>query len=158
MDMFVQMSTIGDPMFSLTTEYALRAAVWLAEKQGLPQTTQQIASATNVPVNYLSKVLQSLGKAGLVHALRGKHGGFELAKAPSSTSVLEIINVVEPIPRIRACPLGLKTHSQSLCPLHKRLDQAMQIFEESFASATLADLLTRTSQPSLCNFAATKGT
>ena len=75
-------------MFSLTTEYALRAAVWLAEKQGLPQTTQQIASATCVPVNYLSKVLQSLGKAGLVRALRGKHGGFELAKSPSSTSVL----------------------------------------------------------------------
>lgn len=144
-------------MFSLTTEYALRAAVWLAEKQGLPQTTQQIASATCVPLNYLSKVLQSLGKAGLVRALRGKHGGFELAKPPSSTSVLEIINVVEPIQRIRTCPLGLKQHSQSLCPLHKRLDHAMEIFEESFASATLADMLTPYSQPSLCGSISTKG-
>jgi Rrf2 family transcriptional regulator, nitric oxide-sensitive transcriptional repressor len=144
-------------MFSLTTEYALRATVWLAEKQGLPQTTQQIASATCVPLNYLSKVLQSLGKAGLVRALRGKHGGFELAKSPSSTSVLEIINVVEPIQRIRTCPLGLKQHSQSLCPLHKRLDHAMEIFEESFASATLADLLTPYSQPSLCGSISTKG-
>jgi Rrf2 family nitric oxide-sensitive transcriptional repressor len=144
-------------MFSLTTEYALRAAVWLAEKQGLPQTTQQIASATCVPVNYLSKVLQSLGKAGIVHALRGKHGGFELAKAPSSTSVLEIINVVEPIQRIRSCPLALKNHTQTLCPLHKRLDQALQILEESFARATLADLLTPYSQPSLCDSIATKG-
>jgi Rrf2 family protein len=144
-------------MFSLTTEYALRAAVWLAEKQGLPQTTQQIASATCVPLNYLSKVLQSLGRAGLVRALRGKHGGFELAKSPSSTSVLEIINVVEPIQRIRTCPLGLKQHSQSLCPLHKRLDHALGIFEESFASATLADLLTPYSQPSLCGSISTKG-
>ena len=144
-------------MFSLTTEYALRATVWLAENQGLPQTTRQIASATCVPVNYLSKVLQALGKAGLVRALRGKHGGFELAKAPSSTSVLEIINVVEPIHRIRACPLGLKTHSLSLCPLHKRLDQAMAIFEQSFAGATLADLLTPFSQPSLCIAPASKG-
>jgi len=145
-------------MFSLTTEYALRATVWLAENQGLPQTTQQIASATCVPVNYLSKVLQSLGKAGLVRALRGKHGGFELAKSPSSTSVLEIINVVEPIQRIRTCPLGLKQHSQSLCPLHTRLDYAMEIIEESFASATLADLLTPYSQPSLCGSISTKGT
>lgn len=144
-------------MFSLTTEYALRAAVWLAEKQGLPQTTQQIASATCVPANYLSKVLQSLGKAGLVRALRGKHGGFELAKSPSSTSVLEIINVMEPIQRIRTCPLGLKQHSESLCPLHKRLDHAMQIYEESFASATLADMLTPYSQPSLCGSISTKG-
>jgi len=144
-------------MFSLTTEYALRATVWLAEKQGLPQTTQQIASATCVPLNYLSKVLQSLGKAGLVRALRGKHGGFELAKSPSSTSVLEIINVVEPIQRIRTCPLGLKQHSQSLCPLHKRLDHAMEILEESFANATLADLLTPYSQPSLCVSISTKG-
>jgi Rrf2 family protein len=144
-------------MFSLTTEYALRAAVWLAEKQGLPQTTRQIASATCVPVNYLSKVLQSLGKAGLVRALRGKHGGFELAKASSSTSVLEIINVVEPIQRIRTCPLRLKQHSQSLCPLHNRLDHALEILEESFASATLADLLTPNSQPSLCGSISTKG-
>jgi Rrf2 family protein len=98
-------------MFTLTTKYALRAAVWLAEKQGLPQTTRQIASATCVPVNYLSKVLRSLGKAGLVRALRGKHGGFELAKAPSSTSVLEIINVVEPIQRIPS--FGIENHSQS---------------------------------------------
>lgn len=144
-------------MFSLTTEYALRAAVWLAEKQGLPQTTQQIASATRVPVNYLSKVLQSLGRAGLVRALRGKHGGFELAKAPSSTSVLEIINVVEPIQRIRVCPLGLKNHDESLCPLHKRLDHAMEIFEETFSNATLADLLTPYPAPSLCDSIATKG-
>ena len=144
-------------MFSLTTEYALRAAVCLAEKQCLPQTTQQIASATCVPLNYLSKVLQSLGKAGLVRALRGKHGGFELAKSPSSTSVLEIINVVEPIQRIRTCPLGLKQHSQSLCPLHKRLDHAMEIIEESFASATLADLLIPYSQPSLCGLISRKG-
>ncbi|MFN8009514.1 MAG: Rrf2 family transcriptional regulator [Terriglobia bacterium] len=137
-------------MFSLTTEYALRAVVWLAEKKGLPQTTRQIATATCVPNNYLSKVLQSLGKAGLVRALRGKHGGFELAKSPASMSVLEIINVVEPIPRIRSCPLGLKIHSQSLCPLHRRLDHAMKSIEESFASSTVADLLAPLSQASLC--------
>jgi Rrf2 family protein len=128
-------------MLSQTTEYALRAAVWLAQNHGTSQTTRQIAAGTKVPVGYLSKVLQVLGRAGLVRALRGKRGGFELAKPPAGMKVLEIVDVVDPIQRIRACPLGLESHSRNLCPLHTRIDQALASIEASFDSTSLADLL-----------------
>ena len=58
-------------MISQTAEYALRSVVFLGSQVGQPVTTQRIAVATQVPVGYLSKVLQGLGKAGLVDAQRG---------------------------------------------------------------------------------------
>jgi Rrf2 family protein len=139
-------------MLSQTTEYALRAVVWLAQNHGASQTTQQIAAATKVPVGYLSKVLQMLGKAGLVRALRGKRGGFELSKPPGDMKVLEIVRVVDPIQRIRVCPLGLASHSRQLCPLHSRIDQALASIEASFGSTSLADLLAPRPRGSLCKF------
>ena len=124
--------------------------VWLAQNEGDPQTTQQIAAATQVPAGYLSKVLQSLGRGGLVRASRGLHGGFDLARPAADTSILDVINVVDPIKRIPACPLSLKAHRLALCPLHKRLDDAMATLEATFASASLADMLVTTGSRPLC--------
>ena len=124
--------------------------VWLAQNEGDPQTTQQIAAATQVPAGYLSKVLQSLGRGGLVRASRGLHGGFDLARPAADTSILDVINVVDPIKRIPACPLSLKAHRLALCPLHKRLDDAMAAIEVTFASASLAGLLVTTGSRPLC--------
>ena len=49
-------------MFSQTAEYALRAVVSLADSDGRPLTTQQLAETTQVPLDYLSKVMQALGR------------------------------------------------------------------------------------------------
>ena len=138
-------------MFSQTTEYALRAMVWLAENEGEPQTTQQIAAATQAPAGYLSKVLQSLGRSGLVRASRGLHGGFELSRPATRTTIIDIVNVVDPLKRILTCPLSLKSHSKRMCPLHKRLDDAMAVIEDSFARTSLADLLVPGDSRPLCD-------
>ena len=58
-------------MFSRTTEYALRAVVYLAAQDGAARTIGQIAEATRVPSDYLSKVMQNLRRAGLVQSQRG---------------------------------------------------------------------------------------
>lgn len=128
-------------LFSQSTEYALRAAVWLAENEGRPQTTQQIAEATHVPAPYLSKVLQSLGRARLVHGSRGVGGGFELTRNPAAVTILDIVNAVDPIQRIKTCPLDLASHRAKLCPLHRKLDDAIATIEATFCSTTLADVL-----------------
>ena len=128
-------------MFSRTTEYALRATVWLAQRHPEPQTTQEIAEVGQIPVGYLSKVMQALGRAGLVQASRGLHGGFTLLKGPDRMTVLEVINAVDPIRRIQECPLKLAAHGLFLCPLHKRLDEALAMIEGAFGKTTLAELI-----------------
>src|SRR5437773_2003871 len=109
-------------MFSQTVEYALRAVVHLASQSPACQTTDQIAERTLVPKPYLSKVLQGLSRAGIVHSQRGVGGGMTLTKTPDELTILEVVNAVEPIQRIRHCPLGLDAHGTNLCPLHRRLD------------------------------------
>jgi Rrf2 family nitric oxide-sensitive transcriptional repressor len=128
-------------MFSQTTEYALRAIVWLAAHGSEPQTTHQIAAATHVPSGYLSKVLQSLGRAGLVHSQRGLYGGFALVRDAATIRVIDVVTAVDPIRRIHSCPLELKTHGTELSAMHRRLDDAMAHIEHAFSESTVADLL-----------------
>lgn len=140
-------------MLSQTIEYALRAVVFLASRLDTAQTNEQISIATKVPAAYLSKVLQALGRGGLVRGQRGVGGGFVLARDPATLTILEVVNAVEPLQRIRTCPLGLKAHGVRLCPLHSRLDGALAQVEQAFASTTLAEVLAEpsTSVP-LCDF------
>ena len=128
-------------MFSQTAEYALRAVVVLANDPEKPWTAQEIAAQSMVPQDYLMKVLQALAREGLVTAQRGRGGGFLLRRAPGDITVLEVINAVDPLRRIKYCPLGLKSHSTTLCPLHRKLDDAIRSVEEAFASTTMQDLL-----------------
>lgn len=128
-------------MFSQTVEYALRAAVHLASKAPNPQTTAEIAEATQVPMAYLSKVLQGLRAKKIVHLQRGAGGGVSLAHESSQLTILDIVNSVEPIQRIKTCPLELRSHGKRLCSLHSRMDESLKSMESAFAATTLAELL-----------------
>lgn len=128
-------------MISQTSEYALRAVVWLAGQQGKPQTARQIAGPTQVPVGYLSKVMQSLVNAGLATSQRGLGGGFQLARDPAKISILEVINAVDPIQRIVRCPLNLPEHRVRLCRLHHQIDEAIAAVEAAFAKCMVNELV-----------------
>ena len=134
-------------MFSHTAEYALRAMVWLAHHPDCPQTTSQVAEATRVPAGYLAKVMQALARGGLVHAQRGMHGGFTLARPSNDITLLDVVNLVDPISRITQCPLGIPAHDHCLCPLHRQLDDTLALIEQRFARLTLSDLLRDQQQP-----------
>lgn len=144
-------------MLSQTVEYALRAMVYLADQSPEARTTEQISRATRVPQAYLSKVMQNIARAGLVKSQRGIRGGFSLVKDPSDLTILEVVNAVEPIQRIRECPLGLAAHGVHLCPLHKRLDDALALVEKAFGNSTLAEVVNEPSDSvPLCEFPSSK--
>jgi Rrf2 family transcriptional regulator, nitric oxide-sensitive transcriptional repressor len=138
MDMNIQK---GGRVFSQTAEYALRAVVHLADQRPSARTTFQIAEATKVPPAYLSKVLQALKRAGVVHSQRGVGGGIMLARSPSELTILDVVNAVDPLQRIHQCPLGLPSHGVHLCALHRRMDQALAMVEDAFRATTLAEVL-----------------
>ena len=139
-------------MFSQTVEYALRAIVHLAKQPAVLQTTAQIAKATQVPAPYLSKVLQTLTREGLVTVKRGVSGGFLLGKTADQLTIYEVVQCVDPIQRIHTCPLELSSHRKRLCSLHKKMDSAVEGIEDVFRSTTLSDLM-NSPNPSvpLCN-------
>lgn len=134
-------------MLSQTVEYALRAVVTLASVDGKPMVTANLAKITDVPMGYLYKVLQQLGRKDLVQSQRGSKGGFTLRKRPADITLLEIINAVDPFKRIHRCPMDQIQVVDVLCPLHHRIDEAMGALETAFRETTVEELLCDAERP-----------
>lgn len=127
-------------MLSKTAEYALRAVACLAGDAGRAVSADLLCQQTKVPRRYLHKVLQDLVRAELVHSRSGPGGGYTLARAAGEITILDVVNAVAPLERIRHCPLGLPSHT-SLCPLHQELDKAYAATEEAFSRVTIEQIL-----------------
>jgi Rrf2 family protein len=129
-------------MISQTSEYALRAVIFLAARpERNAAASQEISEAIIVPVGFLQKILRMLSRHGILTAHRGKGGGFALAKVPSAISVLDVLKASDTqIQRIERCPLGIQGHTR-LCSLHRLLDAEMSRVESTFATTSIGDLL-----------------
>lgn len=132
-------------LVSDTVEYGLRSILWLMQHPEQSQTTRRIAEGTRIPADYQPKVLQLLAKAGIVRGQRGIGGGFHLEPGHEQLTVLDVINAVDPLQRIHACPLNLEEHAECLCPLHSGLNAAVEQVESTFGRTRIADLLTNES-------------
>lgn len=130
-------------MLSKTAEYALRAIACMGSQVGKPVPADHLAEQTKVPRRYLTRVLQDLGAAGLVRSRPGPGGGYELCVPTDTLTILDVVNTVAPVERIRKCPLGLKSHTD-LCPLHAELDRVYAATEEAFRGVTIDDLVNST--------------
>ncbi len=134
---------LGPVMLSQTAEYALRAAMWLAEHPDrLPARVGDLATALDVPQNYLSKTLHQLARAGVLQSTRGKHGGFRLARRPGAIPLIDIVRPFERLDDTRTCLLGRAVCSDaSPCQAHDRWKQVKEITSAFFRNTTLADLV-----------------
>ena len=132
-------------MLPKTAEYALRTVACLAQDSSQSASADHLSEQTKVPRRYLHKVLQSLTKAQLVQSRSGPGGGYTLARPMDEITILDVVNAVAPMERIRHCPLGLPTHT-SLCPLHAELDRSYAATEAAFARVTIGELLRSTSK------------
>lgn len=137
-------------MLSTTAEYALRIMVALAHSSHSPTTSERIAQTASLPTDYSVKVLQMVARAGLVRAQRGRGGGFQLSCDPAKTTLLDVVNAIDPIERITSCPVGSTGEQRSLCSLHRRLDEVIGGLRDDLAATTLAAILAMKPGPALC--------
>ena len=133
-------------LFSEAAEYGLRTAIWLADHPGQLWTIREIAAGTRSKPGYLIRVIQMLARAGIVLSQRGVGGGVSLNVDPELLTVLDVINAVDPMARIKTCPLGLKSHGTNLCSMHRCVDQAMGMIEAEFRKVTILALLSDATQ------------
>jgi Rrf2 family protein len=82
-------------MLSQKTRYAIRAMQHLADRFGEgPVQLAEIASAQNIPANFLTTILSELGRFGIVASQRGKDGGYWLALPPVDITYGDLIRVM----------------------------------------------------------------
>jgi Rrf2 family protein len=91
---------------SAKADYAVRAMVELAatvEEKSIK--AERIATAQDIPLNFLENILGELRHAGLVRSHRGAEGGFRLARDPHKISVADVIRAVDgPLASVRGAP------------------------------------------------------
>ncbi len=88
---------------SAKADYAVRAAIELAAAaDDKPVPAERIATAQEIPLNFLENILGELRTAGIVRSQRGAEGGFRLAKGADQLTIADIIRAVEgPLATVR---------------------------------------------------------
>jgi Rrf2 family protein len=123
-------------------DYAIRVMVHLA---GLPPETRasraELAEAAECPEQFLSKVLQSLTRAGLVLSHRGNTGGFELPAIHRAASLLEVVEAIEGPIRLNICLNSERSCArQEWCPAHDVWVGAQAAVAGVLRAASIGDL------------------
>jgi Rrf2 family protein len=133
----------GRMILNQTAEYALRAVLAIARApDGQPVGAARVAAELGIPANYLSKTLHQLARAGILESIRGKLGGFRLARPGNRISLLDIVSEFDDIRGKRACLLGRTTCSDvQPCIAHHRWKAVADRQAAFFRETTVADLL-----------------
>ncbi len=87
---------------SAKADYAIRAAVELAAAGDGPVKGERLASAQQIPANFLENILGDLRNAGIIASRRGADGGYWLARPADEVSLAEVIRAVDgPLANVR---------------------------------------------------------
>ncbi|MGE0485665.1 MAG: Rrf2 family transcriptional regulator [Gammaproteobacteria bacterium] len=125
------------------TDYSLRVLMYLAAEPGRRATIDEIAGAFDISRNHLMKVVQCLGKAGVLNNLRGRGGGLELARAPDGINIGAVVRATEGVARPAEC-FEREANTCCIvpgCRLRGVLAEAVAAFEAVLERYSLADLV-----------------
>lgn len=131
-------------MFSKTTEYALRATIYIAqksnEKRKLPIT--EISKAIGSPPSFTAKILQALAKNDkIVSSVRGPGGGFFLSAKADKLPVMAVLEAMNEDTTLTDCVLGLEScTSKKPCPLHEQYQEIRHELVSMFNQKSIGEI------------------
>jgi FeS assembly SUF system regulator len=106
-------------------------------------TANDLASSTRVPAPTVSKILQRLLHADLLDSVRGAHGGYRLARSPSSISVRDIIHCLEGHIALTECNLEEgECEQQAFCTTSGNWKRINAAIHHALEDISLADMAT----------------
>ena len=130
-------------MFSKSTEYSIRAIIFLA-LHGSPEKligTTDIASELDFPEAFLAKVLQNLVRKNLIDSIKGPGGGFFLKETTSNYSILDIVEILEGLDSLHKCGLGLHgCNDGNPCPIHDDYQHVRHNIREALSTKTINEI------------------
>ncbi|KOR89054.1 RrF2 family transcriptional regulator [Paenibacillus solani] len=82
--------------FSKSTGYALHALIHLARaERGQNVGIKELSGLLGVSESYLSKIMSKLRQDGILKAVTGVNGGYELARSADQITFLDIVEIIE---------------------------------------------------------------
>lgn len=125
---------------SPAAELAVRGVLVLAERHGNgPTTLSSVCSSDSLPKQYLTKIFSSLAKADIVIPIRGKNGGYVLARAPKDITLLQVIEAVEGPLALNYCQHTPPKCNESECLVRPVWTDLQRIVTHRLAGVRLSD-------------------
>jgi Rrf2 family protein len=142
--MTVTASQAGLLHFSQKTDYALFLMAELAKgKVDSVRSLRLIADKNFLSFSFLQKVAFELRRAGLLHADRGKNGGYHLSRPAEEISLLKILEAVEGPLTVMHCLSDVHCVRAGACHVRPGLQMVYSLIAKSFSHISLADLLSQ---------------
>lgn len=113
---------------SKKSSYAIKALFELALRgQNAPVSVRTLAKAQGIPARFLEIILNDLKHGGFVHSVRGKSGGYLLARTPEEITIAHIVRFLEKSPEIVETPLAQPKHRGDFVIKHaiSRINEAI---------------------------------
>lgn len=102
-----------------------------------------IAEAGELPSPFLGKILKDLVRAGLLDSVRGRGGGYRLARPADDIRLLDVRAAIDGTTDLDACAVGLDPCSdETPCPLHADFKRVRETIREYLSTTTLAQVAT----------------
>src|SRR5574338_1443771 len=131
-------------MLSATARYALRALVHLASmSDGKSLLGRDLSQIADIPPNYLSKILWTLGSAGFIGATRGTGGGYRLQRRPEDIRLVEIVELFDRARTGNGCLLNPDhpCSDHTACAAHESWKHVKAVYTDFLETTTLAVLV-----------------
>ncbi len=133
-------------IFSASATHALRAMASLAKGEpSEPVLGRDLAKRVGLPSHYLSKVLATLARSGLLTASRGAKGGYRLARRPDRIKLIEVVLPFEGQRALPGCLLrpGKACRDSGACSAHSAWGGMKRTYTDFLEKTTVADLRSR---------------
>lgn len=131
-------------MFSKTSEYALRAVIYIAQKGSEEKKLglTEIAKAIDSPQSFTAKILQQLTSGNkIISSSRGPNGGFYITEKSKKLPVRSVLAAMGEDVKLEKCVLGLKQCSElKPCPMHSQYKLIKPQLINLFETKTISDL------------------
>lgn len=122
------------------TRFALYAVLELASNPERQFSAGDIADRFEISGHHLSKVLRTLGRAGLVEALRGAGGGYRFRGNPKRTTLLDVVQLFEQVDGGAEGAREPGSRTPQGRALGRVLEEIDQIARATLGSVTLATM------------------
>ena len=131
---------------SAKARYGLRILMDIAlhEAANRPRLMKEICEAQSLSEKFTSRLVIPLREAGMIHSIRGKQGGFRLAKAPSDITLLDVIETMQGPISLLDCLSGPETCARTAkCPTRLIWTDVNTAIKKTLQAITLEVILDR---------------
>jgi Rrf2 family nitric oxide-sensitive transcriptional repressor len=135
--------TLNPMQLTRFTDFSLRVLIYLGSHPGAQATVAALASEYAISRHHLTRVVHQLGVKGYIETVRGKGGGFRLARRPDQIKIGDVVRDMETGFELAECfrPGDTACRLLPACALKPVLAAAGRAFLSSLDQYTLADLL-----------------